>query len=167
MESTFSQTLHFTFGTPTLFGLQSSFGLSLLSSLPPLSCAVSWLSRRRRRRSKLVATRRCLARQNSFLSFPVTLGVGARSSGVVVVVVHMELFPLGCVQVTPHVCRAAFEHLHVKHLNQPDFTSVSPACDPSLFSCCSNLQQLSDRKSFPGMKKLLISVLPGTWKVTF
>lgn len=71
LASTFSQTLHFTFGTPTLFGLQSSFGLSLLSSLPPLSrlSAGSWLSssRRRRRRSKLVATRRCWLTE--FLSF--------------------------------------------------------------------------------------------------
>lgn len=90
LASTFSQTLHFTFGTPTLFGLQSSFSLSLLSSLPPLFrlCAVSWLSRRRRR-SKLVATCWCLARQNSFLSFPVTLGVSARSSRMLVV--HMDL----------------------------------------------------------------------------
>lgn len=32
-----------------------------------------------------------------------------------------------CIEVTPHVCRPTFEHLHVKHLNQPDFTSVSPA----------------------------------------
>lgn len=49
-----------------------------------------------------------------------------------------------CIQVTPHVCRPSLEHLHVKHLNQPDLPSVSPACDPSLFSRCSNLQQLSD-----------------------
>lgn len=87
--------LHFTFWTPTLFGLQSSSGFSLLSSLPPLSrlCAVSWLSRRRRR-SKLVATRQCLARQNCFLSFPVTLGVGACSSRVVVVPMGLEA--VGC-----------------------------------------------------------------------
>lgn len=140
LASTFSQTLHFTLGTPALFGLQSAFGLSLLSSLPPLFrlCAVSWLSRRRRRRSKLVSTCWCLARQNSFLSFPVTLGVGARSRGLVMVLMGLEA--LSCIQVTPLVCRPTFEHLHVKHPNQPGSTSVSPACNPSLFSCCSNLQ---------------------------
>lgn len=113
-----SQPLNFLW-TPTLLGLPSHFGIHFFSDStfyfwdshpfwPPVFfwpftpfqpptpfrlCAVSWLSRRRR--SKLVATRRCLARQNSFLSFPVTLSVGAHSSGVLMVV-HMGLEALGC-----------------------------------------------------------------------
>lgn len=35
-----------------------------------------------------------------------------------------------CIQVTPRVCRATFEHLHVKHLNQPDLHIGEPSLQP-------------------------------------
>lgn len=149
----FSQPLNFLW-TPTLLGLPRHFGIHFFSDCTfsfwdshpfwppdffwpftpfqpptPFQALCSELAEPgggRRTRSKLVATCWCLALQNSFLSFPVTLGVGAHSSRVVVVV-HMDLKALSSL-VTPHVCRPTFEHLHVKHLNQPDLTLVSPAC---------------------------------------